>query len=81
MNQSTHNVFIQYKGTNICMDFYCECGAHCHYDGYFAYAVKCPHCDTVWEMPQDLTAKKADDGTIKHWKNNPQILERDEDRK
>src|SRR5579859_6922896 len=52
-------VFIQWKGTDVCMDFYCECGEHCHFDGDFAYAVRCPHCDTVWEMPSYVTPRKV----------------------
>lgn len=27
--------FIQWKGTDVCMDFHCECGAHCHFDGSY----------------------------------------------
>ena len=52
-------VFIQWKGTDVCMDFYCKCGAHCHFDGDFAYAVRCPHCHTVWEMPCYVTPREA----------------------
>lgn len=52
------HAFVQWKGTNVCMDFYCECGAHCHFDGYFAYVVQCPHCLTKWEMPFNLFARR-----------------------
>ncbi|WP_319502559.1 hypothetical protein [uncultured Draconibacterium sp.] len=38
--------FIQWKGTDVCMDFHCECGQHNHYDGYFGYEVKCKKCGT-----------------------------------
>ena len=32
--------FIQWKGTDLCMDFYCpECGDHSHFDGEFAYSI------------------------------------------
>ena len=40
--------FIQWKGTDVCMDFYCECGYHNHYDGYFCYAVKCKNCGNMY---------------------------------
>jgi uncharacterized protein (DUF983 family) len=36
--------FIQWKGTDVCMDFHCECGHHNHYDGYFMYEVECEKC-------------------------------------
>lgn len=48
------NAFIQWKGTDVCLDFRCECGGTCHFDGYFAYVIECPHCDKRWEMPMIL---------------------------
>lgn len=57
--QKTPHVFLQWKGTDVCLDFHCECGAHCHFDGDFAYALKCPHCGTLWEMPIYLYPRKA----------------------
>jgi hypothetical protein len=53
------HAFIQWKGTDVCMDFHCACGEHCHFDGDFAYAVQCPHCATVWEMPCYVTPRRA----------------------
>lgn len=73
------NAFVQWKGTNVCMDFYCECGAQGHFDGYFAYTVKCQHCGTVWQMPHNLFPRKADEKTDEHLRANPQMLEPDED--
>ncbi len=48
------NAFIQWKGTDVCLDFRCECGGTCHFDGYFAYTIECPHCARLWEMPMIL---------------------------
>lgn len=42
--------FIQWKGTDVCMDCYCVCGEQIHIDADFAYAVKCHHCNRVYEM-------------------------------
>ena len=42
------HAFIQWKGTDVCMDVYCECGEHSHFDGPFAYYIKCPTCGTVY---------------------------------
>lgn len=38
------SVYIQWKGTEVCLDFHCVCGPGKigHFDGGFAYAVKCP---------------------------------------
>lgn len=54
----TH-AFIQWKGTDVCMDFHCDCGEHCHVDAMFVYNVKCPGCGTVWQMPSILYPRKA----------------------
>lgn len=40
--------WIQWKGTNVCMDIYCKCGCHSHVDADFAYHVKCPDCGAVY---------------------------------
>jgi hypothetical protein len=40
--------WVQWKGTDVCMDVYCKCGHHSHIDAYFAYHVKCPKCGTVY---------------------------------
>lgn len=40
--------WIQWKGTNVCMDVHCECGELTHVDGDFAYHVKCSNCGAVY---------------------------------
>jgi hypothetical protein len=76
--EETH-AFIQWKGTDVCMDFYCDCGAHCHFDGYFAYAVKCPHCEQIWQMPSHLFPRKADEKTYPGHIEMAKTMEPDED--
>lgn len=53
------NAFIQWKGTDVCMDFRCECGEGGHFDGFFAYVVKCPGCGVLWEMPMNLFPRRS----------------------
>lgn len=50
------DVFLQWKGTDACFDFYCPCGTTQHIDAQFAYYVKCPRCDVVYQMPYNLIA-------------------------
>ena len=45
------NVFVQWKGTEVCLDFACSCGYSGHYDGGFAYGLKCAQCGQIWTMP------------------------------
>ena len=40
--------WVQWKGTDVCMDVHCKCGHHSHIDADFAYFVKCPKCGTVY---------------------------------
>ena len=41
--------WIQWKGTSVCMDIHCECGALTHIDAEFCYHVKCCVCGRVYE--------------------------------
>jgi hypothetical protein len=44
------SAFIQWKGTDVCMDVWCSCGRNFHIDSDFAYAVQCRHCEKRFEM-------------------------------
>lgn len=64
--------FIQWKGTNLCMDFYCpDCNYHSHFDGMFGYVIECPNCHEKFEMPTDVAVKKVDEFTNKYWIAHP----------
>lgn len=40
--------WIQWKGTDVCMDIHCKCGVLSHLDASFAYHVKCHNCGTMY---------------------------------
>lgn len=48
------NASIQWKGTDVCLDFRCECGFRGHFDGEFAYHLKCEGCGRTWTMPHTV---------------------------
>ncbi len=50
------HVFIQWKGTDLCGDFHCTCGAHHHIDAEFVYEIQCS-CGLIWEMPHTVAVK------------------------
>jgi hypothetical protein len=50
--------FIQWKGTDVCMDFHCPCGHMGHVDDDFAYYVRCQGCGAVYEMNWYVTARQ-----------------------
>ena len=42
--------WIQWKGTDACLDFHCKCGAHLHFDETFLYHVKCGECNSYYML-------------------------------
>lgn len=40
--------WLQWKGTDACMDIHCECGTSSHIDADFLYHVVCPNCGAVY---------------------------------
>lgn len=63
--------WIQHKGSNLCIDLYCTCGAHHHYDGDFLYRWICPTCQrhyttgshlVMWEMTSEEVATAKEKG-------------------
>jgi DNA-directed RNA polymerase subunit RPC12/RpoP len=42
--------WIQWKGTNVCMDVYCSCGKHGHIDQDFTYHYKCLACGKLFDI-------------------------------
>ena len=48
------DAFIQWKGTDSCLDVYCTCGEQFHFDGYFAYELTCGNCGQTYELPNTL---------------------------
>lgn len=52
---------IQWKGTDVCIDLDCICGAHSHYDGDFLYFFKCWKCDRRFAVGSAITLHEIDD--------------------
>ena len=46
--------WIQWKGTDVCVDLHCKCGHHGHYDGDFLYFYKCPACGSKYALGQNV---------------------------
>lgn len=54
--------FIQWKGTDVCADYYCVCGEQFHLDADFVYAVECPYCDRVFEVTSKIELRELGPG-------------------
>lgn len=48
------HAWIQHKGTDICMDVHCSCGAHTHFDGDCCYFLKCGACGKPYIVGQTI---------------------------
>jgi hypothetical protein len=42
------HAWIQWKGTDVCMDIHCACGVSSHIDTEFCYTVVCPECGSAY---------------------------------
>lgn len=54
--ESDASMFIQWKGTDVCMDFACPCGHSTHVDGMFCYAIICL-CGAKYRLGTQVIAK------------------------
>ena len=46
--------WIQWKGTDVCMDINCVCGHHGHVDRDFFYFFECPKCKQRYAVGQNV---------------------------
>ncbi len=53
--------WVQWKGTNVCCDIHCSCGADLHFDGYGMYAIQCEHCGQKYEVAQNIRLHPIDE--------------------
>ena len=58
------HAFIQWKGTEVCMDCYCVCGKQMHIDAEFAYAVRCHHCGRRYEMSAMIEMREMPESEV-----------------
>lgn len=65
------HIWIQWKGTNVCCDIHCKCGAHLHFDGDFLYFFQCPHCKRFWEVGTHMPIYEVDAKTAGEFVKHP----------
>jgi len=61
------DVFIQWKGTDVCMDWVCDCGELNHEDRDFCYEVQCPKCLKVFAVGSNPKLYLIDTTKYKTW--------------
>ena len=53
--------YIQWKGTDVCMDVHCSCGAMGHVDADFTYYVQCGACKKVYAVCANVRLVEVSD--------------------
>lgn len=46
--------WIQWKGTDVCMDVHCACGELTHVDGEFCYTIRCGACGQLYDVAGEV---------------------------
>ena len=52
--------WMQWKGTDVCMDLCCSCGTRSHIDGMFGYNVQCPSCGQCYAASPNVELIKVE---------------------
>lgn len=75
------STFIQWKGTDVCIDIVCPCGASFHYDGDFLYSYLCPACGNTYVLGTEvtLTPITADYASAEPRTIDPSAIDEDDD--
>jgi hypothetical protein len=58
------HAWIQWKGTDVCMDVHCSCGEHTHVDADFTYYIRCGACGKLWAMCANVRMIEVGAGDI-----------------
>ncbi len=56
--------WVQWKGTQACIDLLCACGVHGHLDEDFLYHVKCSVCGAVYALDGQIRLVKLNEEEI-----------------
>lgn len=56
--------WIQWKGTNVCADIRCPCGALAHVDADFAYSIRCGGCGALYGMDPHITLVPLEEADV-----------------
>jgi hypothetical protein len=59
--------FIQWKGTDVCMDVACLCGETAHVCQDFVYALHCTACGRKYAMPSHIALHPITDEEAKEY--------------
>lgn len=64
MSQQPPFMYLQLKGTHICLDLTCDCGTLSHADGEYCYSFSCEGCGKEYRVPEILYPSVVKPGEI-----------------
>lgn len=67
--------WIQWKGTDICVDVHCKCGAVGHIDGEFFYYYRCAECGAKYAVGQHIKLIELNEQQVKEVENGSDFME------
>ena len=70
--------WIQWKGTDVCIDLHCSCGHHGHIDDSFFYHYECPKCKTKYAVGQTVALIPLTPEQVEDIKENHVAFKSDE---
>jgi hypothetical protein len=68
------SAYIQWKGTNVCMDVYCSCGFHGHIDDSFAYYYQCIKCGKKYAVGSRIKLIELTPEEIAYHERDPHAI-------
>jgi hypothetical protein len=61
--------WIQWKGTDVCVDLTCACGHHGHIDGEFFYGYRCSKCGAHYAVGQNIVLIPLSEQQVASWQH------------
>jgi len=57
----TYQINVQWKGTDVCLDFNCPCGQFSHIDGFTFSYIKCFACGQNYKLASEIPFEAVDE--------------------
>lgn len=76
--KSESSGWIQWKGTDVCMDVHCKCGYHGHIDGEFFYRYECAGCGQKYAVGEVVKLIPLTESQVNYCQANNYTFFKDE---
>ena len=73
------HAYVQWKGTDACLDVRCACGGGFHIDAEFAYIVRCPECKEAFGVGPYVKLVPLSEQEVADYKFDPKMPHEDDE--